>query len=75
MYQVGKEPDKLFPKYENILLMGDFNSEVSEEAMANFCEAYNLTNLINEPTCYKSQVNPSCIDVILTNRKHVSKTP
>ena len=67
--QVSKELDKLLPKYENILLMGDFNSELSEEAMKNFCETYNLANLINEPTCYKSQVNPSSIDVMLTNRK------
>ena len=36
--------------------------------MENFCEAYNLTNLIKDPTCFKSLENPSCIDVMLTNR-------
>ena len=25
-------------------------------------------NLVKEPTCFKSLVNPSCIDLILTNR-------
>ena len=37
--------------------------------MKNFCETYDLTNLITEPTCFKSVENPSSIDVILTNRK------
>ena len=29
---------------------------------------YGLTKLVNEPTCYKNVNNPSCIDLILTNR-------
>ena len=66
---VGRELDKLVPQYDNLLLLGDFNSEISEEEMKNFCEAYDLTNLITEPTCFKSVENPSSIDVILTNRK------
>ena len=28
----------------------------------------NLTSLIKEPTCYKNPDNPSCIDLILTNK-------
>ena len=45
--------------------------------MADFCETYNLVNLIKEPTCYKNPNNPSSIDLILTNRCklfHKSKT-
>ena len=37
--------------------------------MKDFCEMYNLTNLIKEPTCYKNADNPSSIDVMLTNKK------
>ena len=37
--------------------------------MADFCETYNLFNLIKQFTCYKNPDNPSSIDVILTNRK------
>ena len=33
---VGKELDKLLPHYENLLLLGDFNSEMSEENMKIF---------------------------------------
>ena len=61
--------DKLLPKYENLLALGDWNSEMTEESMENFCEMYNLENLIKEPTCFKSTENPSSIDVILTNKK------
>ena len=65
---MGKELDKFLPQYENLLLLGDFNSEMSEEHMKNFCDTYNLVNLITDPTCFKSLENPSCIDVMLTNR-------
>ena len=46
-----------------------FNSEVGENEMSKFCQAYNLKNLIKEPTCFKTPENPSCIDLILTNKK------
>ena len=65
---VSKELDRFLPQYENLLLLGDFNSEMDEDDMKNFCETYNLTNLITDPTCFKSVENPSCIDVMLTNR-------
>ena len=60
--------DKHLAKYENIILLGDFNSEVSGIHMENICELYNLKNLIDEHTCFKSIENPSSIDVMLTNR-------
>ena len=37
--------------------------------MSDFCETYNLENLVKEPTCFKNPNNPSCIDLILTNKK------
>ena len=61
--------DKFLVNYDNILLLGDFNSTMSEKPMMDFCEMYNLQNLIKEPICYKNANNPSSIDVILTNRK------
>ena len=66
---VSKELDKYLPKYENLLLLGDWNSAVTEKKMENFCETYNLQNLIKDPTCYKNPTNPSSIDVMLTNKK------
>ena len=67
--KISKEVDKFVPKYENLLMLGDWNSTVSENDMAGFCEMYNLENLIKEPTCFKSDENPSSIDIILTNKK------
>ena len=66
---IGKEIDKLLPSYENILVLGDFNSSMKEKVMQEFCEIYDLENLIKVPTCYKNPSNPSSIDVMLTNKK------
>ena len=58
------------PSYDNVVLAGDFNSEASEEVMDDFCILFNLKSLIKSPTCFKSDTNPSCIDLILTNRNN-----
>ena len=60
--------DHHMTKYENFILLGDFNSEIKENSMSDFCELYNFKNLISGPTCFKSVANPSSIDVILTNK-------
>ena len=67
---VSKGLDNYLANYDNILLLGDFNSTMSEKPMKDFCELYDLQNLIKDPTCYKNASNPSSIDVILTNRKN-----
>ena len=36
--------------------------------MRNFCNSYSLNGLIKQPTCFKNPENPSCIDLILTNK-------
>ena len=38
------------------------------EAMNIFRNTYNLKCLVHEPTCFKNIDNPSCIDLILTNK-------
>ena len=60
--------DSYLPKYENLLLLGDFNSEMIEPTLSDFCDGYDLHNLVKEPTCFKNPLNPSTIDLILTNR-------
>ena len=51
-------------------MIGGFNSDVNQSCMKAFCESYNLSSLIKEPTCYKNSKYPSCIDLILTNSPH-----
>ena len=65
---IGMMLNELCTKYENIIIMGDLNSEINEISMQNFCEIYNLKSLVKEPTCFKNIDKPSCIDLILTNR-------
>ena len=52
---------------DNILILGDLYSQISEMIMSEFCETYNLQNLVKEPTCYKNPSKPTCVDLILTN--------
>ena len=47
--------------------MGDFNIDIGDKFMGDFCVSYNLSSLIKESTCYKNPENPSCIDLILTS--------
>ena len=60
--------DYFSASYENMIILGDFNSEPWEPAISNLCDTYNLKKLIKVPTCFKNPLNPSCIDLILTNR-------
>ena len=57
--------------YENILMLGDFNMTPGDKNMQPFADSFNLENLIKEPTCFKG--SPSCIDLIITNRKPYCK--
>ena len=64
---VERSLDSCISSYDNFLVIGDLNSEISEMAMSEFCETYNLQNLLKDPTCYKNHSRLTCIDIILTN--------
>ena len=51
------------------MAFGDLNIDmnVSENSLTDICHVYGLFNLIKQPTCFKA-VNPTLIDVILTNK-------
>ena len=65
---IGNKLNELCVRYENFILIGDFNSEMNEDAMNVFCATYNLKNLVEEPTCFRNADNPSCIDLISTTK-------
>ena len=67
LHCIGRGIDFCSSKYDNFVVLGDLNTEVSNSFMEQFCASYNLKSLIKEPTCFKSVDNPSCIDLILTN--------
>ena len=64
---LGKILEKQMKIYGNFLIVGDFNSEMTESAMENFRGTYHLHNLINDLTCFTNPDKPSCIDLLLTN--------
>ena len=65
---IGNKLNEFSIKYENIIILGDFNSEMCEDAMQVFCSTYSFKCLVKDPTCFKNTSNPSCIDLISTNK-------
>ena len=49
--------DQNIQKYENIILMGDYNAEVTETSMQVFCESYFLESMVKKPVCFKNLQN------------------
>ena len=67
LLQIKNAIDFYSKSYENIMLTGDFNAEISDSHMDSFCGIYHFKSLIKEPTCYKNPEKPTCIDLVLTN--------
>ena len=73
--ELAKCLDLSLNQYENIIILGDLNINSLDKAsakykkLANFCNIFNLENLMKLPTCFQSEDNPSSIDLILTNKK------
>ena len=50
--------------------MGDFNMTTTNPLLHELIDNFNMSSFINEPLCFKSIINPKCIDLILTNCKN-----
>ena len=48
--------------------MGDFNVEPNDATMKNFCQIYGCKNIVKDKTCCKNPINPTCTDLVITNR-------
>ena len=48
--------------------MGDFNVEPNDANMKDFCQIYGCKNIVKGKTCFKNPINPTYIDLIITNR-------
>ena len=64
---VGKILHSYIGTYNNFLIGGDLNSEITESSIHEFCSSYNLHSLCQRSTHYKNPEKPSCIDLFLTN--------
>ena len=65
---IGRNLDSLRGQYEHFILLGDFNTEPNDATMKNFCQIYGCKNIVKDKTCFKNPINPTCIDLIITNR-------
>ena len=54
------------------MLIGDFNLMIDNKSLENFLSTFVAECLIKKPTCFQSS-NPTCIDLILTNKKEFFK--
>ena len=50
LHRLTKGLDNYIGNYDNVIILGAFNSEFSEPCLNGFCEIYNLNNLVKEPT-------------------------
>ena len=64
---LSKVLDSLNSNYEKFLLIGDFNSEDHEIEISRFLNNHKTKNIVKEKTCFKSVLNPSCVDLFITN--------
>ena len=67
LHCIGRGIDFYSSKYNNFIVLGHLNTEISNSFLEKFCTSYNLKSLIIEPTCFKSVDNSSCIDLVLIN--------
>ena len=67
LQSIGPTLDHYMCKLEHFILLGDFNSEVQEKGMKEFCDSYNLKTFGKEATSFKYPLYPSSTQVILTN--------
>ena len=57
------------PVYQNFVLLCDFILSTENPNLKNFMCSFDRESLIDSPTCYQS-INPTCIGLILTNKKN-----
>ena len=76
--ELNKCVDMAMRKYENIVIIGDININTDNDKavglnkMSEFCDIFDLENLITGNTCVTAG-HASSIDVILTNKKRSFK--
>ena len=57
---MSKSLDICSTKYENIVILDNFNAYVEDETLNTFCKSDSLNNLIKQRTFFKNPENPSC---------------
>ena len=53
LHCIGRGIDFYSSKYDNFIVPGDLNTEVSKSFLEQFCASYSLKSLVKELTCLK----------------------
>ena len=65
--------DKCVSQYDKFMVLGDLNydlmCETKSKPLCSIMELFDLSNLIQKPTCFKKDCKSSLLDVVLTNAK------
>ena len=69
---LSKTLGQLSCQYDTTVLIGDFNLKIDNKSLENCMPTFDLECLIKKPTCFQSSI-PTCIDLILTNKKEFFK--
>ena len=67
MESMGKAVNSPSSKYENFLIIGNFNVQAGDTCVKDFCDIYSFKRLIKKSASYKNPNNPKCIDFMLMN--------
>ena len=66
--------DHFSVKFDNCIVLGSFNSEISNKYLKALCESYNPKSLLKNRTCSKNHDKPTYIDFILANQQRCSQS-
>ena len=73
LVQINLKKSKFFlvrDTHKNLLLPADFKADEEMSTFGGFLEDNNLKNIVKDKTCFKNALNPSCIELFLTNTPH-----
>ena len=71
--QLTNSMSKAVNRYENLIVMGDFNIDLNKTdcigfgKLEEFCDNFSLTNVVKSNTCFTKNNKPT-IDILLTNK-------
>ena len=59
----------VYSGYDKFVIAGDMNLNAFDcvEVLEDFMDEFHAKNLVKEPTCYANPLNPSCLDLFITN--------
>ena len=67
-YHLGNVLDNFSKKYDRFVLLSNFNVQENETMLSEFLNAFNAKNIVKNKTCFESIENPSCVDLIITDK-------